>query len=123
MPLPNLPTDERAIDAKMIRTPMKTSRGSGREINEWFASVKVNMFLQTEADRPSPWLVVHTNDYLPPIRFIVRIGECLHNMQSDADNLVRGLARTVVTRKCAGLAFPLLADQEEWGRRPSRPLS
>lgn len=79
-----------SADAKMIRAH-ENIEGIGREINEWFASIKVNMFLKTAADRPSPWLVVHANDYIPPIRFSVLIGECVHNVRSAVDNLVCGV--------------------------------
>jgi len=111
-----------SADAKMIRAH-ENIEGIGREINEWFASIKVNMFLKTAADRPSPLLVVHANDYIPPIRFSVLIGECVHNMRSAVDNLVCGLARTLKpTCKCAGLAFPLVADQEEWDEKADKSL-
>ena len=93
MPVPNSLAWMESADAKMIRAHENIEE-TGREINEWFASIKVNMSLKTAADRPSPWLVVHANDYIPPIRFSVLIGECVHNMRSAVDNLVCGLART-----------------------------
>jgi hypothetical protein len=34
---------------------------------------KNNRVLKTAEDRPSPWLVVHANDYIPPIRFSVAL--------------------------------------------------
>jgi hypothetical protein len=122
MPLPNSLSWMESADAKMIRAH-ENIEGIGREINDWFESIKVNMYLKTAADLPSPWLVVHANDYIPPIRFSVLIGECVHNMRSAVDNLVCGLARTLKpTCKCAGLAFPLLADQEEWDEKADNSL-
>ena len=122
MPLPNALSWMESADAKMIRA-QENIEGIDREINEWSASIKVNMFLKTAADNPSPWLVVNANDYIPPIRFSVLIGECVHNMRSAVDNLVCGLARTLKpTCKCAELAFPLLADQEEWDKKADKSL-
>ena len=106
-----------SADAKMIRAH-ENIEGIGREINEWCASIKVTMDLKTAADHPLPWLVLHANDYIPPIRISILIGECVHNMRSALDNLVCGLARTLKpTCKCDGLAFPLLANQAEWNEK------
>ena len=102
-----------STDAKMIRAH-ENIEGIDWEINEWFASVKVNMDVMTAIHHPLPWLVVHANDYIPQIRISVLVGECVHNMRSAVDNLVCGLAQTLNPGcKCTGLAFPLLADQND----------
>ena len=94
MPRPNsLPWMESA-DAKMIRAH-ENVEGIAREINEWFASIKVNIILKTSPESPLPWLVVYAEDYIPPIRLSILIGECVHNMRSAIDNLVCGVALTL----------------------------
>jgi hypothetical protein len=111
-----------SADAKMIRAH-ENIEGIAREINEWFASIDVKMYLKTAPDIPSPWLVVHATDYIPPIRLSILIGECVHNMRSAIDNLVCGLALTLKsTCKCRDLAFPLYKDQAEWDERADKPL-
>jgi len=122
MPMPNsLPWMESA-DAKMIRAH-ENIEGIAREINEWCASIGVKMYLKTAPDIPSPWLVVHATDYIPPIRLSILIGECVHNMRSAIDNLVCGLALTLKpTCKCRDLAFPLFKDQAEWDEKADKPL-
>jgi hypothetical protein len=122
MPMPNsLPWMESA-DAKMIRAH-ENLEGIAREINEWCASIGVKMYLKTAPDIPSPWLVVHATDYIPPIRLSILIGECVHNMRSAIDNLVCGLALTLKpTCKCRDLAFPLFKDQAEWDEKADKPL-
>jgi hypothetical protein len=67
-----------SADAKMIRAH-ENIEGIAREINEWFASIEVKMYLKNAPDLPEPWLVVHVSDYIPPIRLSTLIGECVHN--------------------------------------------
>jgi hypothetical protein len=111
-----------SADAKMIRAH-ENIEGIAREINEWCASIGVKMYLKTAPDIPSPWLVVHATDYIPPIRLSILIGECVHNMRSAIDNLVCGLALTLKpTCKCRDLAFPLFKDQAEWDEKADKPL-
>ncbi len=77
MPLPNsLPWMESA-DAKMIRAH-ENIEGLGREINEWLASIRINTFLKTAPDQPSPWLVVCASDYIPPIRLTMPVPSSIH---------------------------------------------
>jgi hypothetical protein len=122
MPLPNsLPWME-SVDAKMIRAH-ENIEGISRELNEWLSTIKMNIHVMTSPVQPWPWLVVHANDYIPPIRLSVLIGECVHNMRSAVDNLVCGLALTLKpTCKCHGLAFPLLKDQAEWSEKADKSL-
>jgi hypothetical protein len=122
MPRPNsLPWMESA-DAKMIRA-RENIEGIAREMNEWFASIKVNIILKTSPESPLPWLVVYAEDYIPPIRLSILVGECVHNMRSAIDNLVCGLALTLKpTCNCRGLAFPLFKDQVGWDKEADRPL-
>ena len=111
-----------SADAKMIRAH-ENIEGIAREINEWFASIEVKIYLKTAPDIPAPWLVVHVTDYIPPIRLSILIGECVHNMRSAIDNLVCGLALTLKsTSKCRCLAFPLLKDQQDWDDNADKKL-
>jgi hypothetical protein len=87
MPRPNSLPWMGSADAKMIRAH-ENIEGIAREINEWFASIKVNIILKTSPVSPLPWLVVYAEDYIPPIRLSVLIGECVHNMRSAIDNLL-----------------------------------
>jgi hypothetical protein len=56
-----------SADAKIIRAH-ENIEGITREMNEWFASIKVNIILKTSPESPLPWLVVYAEDYIPPIR-------------------------------------------------------
>ncbi|HEX4136113.1 MAG TPA: hypothetical protein VHY84_15985 [Bryobacteraceae bacterium] len=92
-------------------------------MNDWLAAIKVNIILKTSPESPLPWLVVYAEDYIPPIRLSILIGECVHNMRSAIDNLVCGVALTLKpTCKCRGLAFPLFKDQAEWDKDADKPL-
>ncbi|MEO8373130.1 MAG: hypothetical protein ABI806_28350 [Candidatus Solibacter sp.] len=111
-----------SADAKMIRAH-ENIEGVAREINDWFASIQVKIYLKTAPGNPAPWLVVHATDHIPPIRLSVLIGECVHNMRSAVDNLVCGLALTLKsTCKCRDLAFPVYKDQAEWDEKADKPL-
>ena len=111
-----------SADAKMIRAH-ENIEGVAREINDWFASIEVKIYLKTAPDNRAPWLVVHVTDYIPPIRLSILIGECVHNMRSALDNLVCGLALTLKpTCKCRDLAFPLYKDQAEWDEKADKSL-
>jgi hypothetical protein len=111
-----------SADAKMIRAH-ENIEGIAREINEWFASIDVKIYLKNAPDNPFPWLVVHATDYIPPIRLSILVGECVHNMRSAIDNLVCGLALTLKsTCKCRDLAFPLYRDQAEWDEKVAKAL-
>jgi hypothetical protein len=114
MPLPNsLPWME-SVDAKMIRAH-ENIEALNREINDWFATIKIKMYLKSAPDQLWPWLVIHATDYIPPIRLSILVGECVHNMRSALDNLVCGLARTVNTRcECKKTAFPFRENQADW---------
>ena len=122
MPLPNsLPWME-SVDAKMIRAHENIA-GIAREIDEWFASIIIHKYIKTAPDQPSPWMVFHASDYIPPVRLSVLVGECVHNMRSAVDNLVCGLERTLTpTCKCSGLAFPMLKDVSEWTDKIDKSL-
>ena len=89
-----------------------------REINEWFASINIQMYLKEAPGQHWPWLVVHPSDYIPPIRLSVLAGECVHNMRSALDNLICGLALTQDRdAKCTGTAFPILKDEADWNKK------
>jgi hypothetical protein len=122
MPLPNsLPWME-SVDAKMIRAHENIFE-LAREINEWFASITINIYLKNAPHLPNPWMVAVASDYVPPVRLSVLLGECIHNMRSAVDNLVCGLVRTTKPRsKCSGLAFPMLKDANEWDRKTDQKV-
>ena len=122
MPLPNSLPWMGSADAKMIRAH-ENIEGIAREINEWCASIAVEIYLKTAPGNSAPWLVVHATDYMPPIRLSILIGECVHNMRSALDNLVCGLALTLKPScKCRNLAFPFFNDQAEWNEKFEKPL-
>ena len=106
VPLPNsLPWME-SVDAKMIRAHEHLETLE-RETLEYLSTVKPTMVLKTAPNEPCPWLVMWVNDYIPPIRLSVLLGDCVHNMRSALNNLVCGLAHTVdPSCTCKGTAFP-----------------
>jgi hypothetical protein len=113
MPLPNsLPWME-SVDAKMIRAH-EHLEALEREIKDYLSTIKVEMVLKTAPIEPRPWLVMWANDYIPPIRLSVLLGDCVHNMRSALDNLVCGLAKTVKPDCTCRGAFPFRKDQNDW---------
>jgi hypothetical protein len=111
-----------SVDAKMIRAH-ENIFSLAQEINDWFASIKFTFYLNTIPDEPWPRLTVHADEYIPPVRLSVLVGECVHNMRSALDNLICALARTLKPgSKCRGLAFPLFDSQAEWDEKSERPL-
>lgn len=114
MPLPNsLPWME-SVDAKMIRAHEHLETFA-RELDEYLSTIKLQMYLKSAPGQPHPWLVVHANDYIPPIRLSAIAGDCIHNMRSALDNLVCGLALTVDPAcKCKETNFPFTENEPDW---------
>jgi hypothetical protein len=81
-----------SVDAKMIRAHQHLETLE-KEISEYLSTIKPMIVLKTAAKEPWPWLVMWVNDYIPPIRLSVLLGDCVHNMRSALDNLICGLAR------------------------------
>lgn len=122
MPMPRSLPGMESVDAKMVRAH-ENIEALGREINDWFSTIKINMYLTTALDEAWPWLVVVATDYIPPIRLSVLVAECVHNMRSAVDNLIRALTRTTnPSSKCHGLAFPLLKGLNEWNEKSDKSL-
>jgi hypothetical protein len=121
MPLPNsLPWME-SVDAKMIRAHEHLETLE-REIKEYLSTIKVEIVLKTDPALPNPWLVTWANDYIPPIRLSVLLGDCVHNMRSALDNLVCGLAKTVDPGcECRG-GFPYRKDEADWNKNFKKDL-
>ena len=120
--MPISPPGLESVDAKMIRAHENIGI-IAREINDWFSTIRMNMYLKTAPDQPWPWLVLMANDYIPPVRLSVLVGECVHNMRSAVDNLVCALARiTEPACRCHGLAFPLFKDIDEWNAKSGKSL-
>jgi hypothetical protein len=111
-----------SVDAKMIRAHEHLET-LAREVDEYLSTVRLNMYLKTAAERPHPWLVVHANDYIPPIRLSVIAGDCIHNMRSALDNLVCGL---VLTQDCAcdckSSKFPFTDNEADWNVNSAKRL-
>lgn len=122
MPQPHsLPLME-STDAKMIRA-YEQIETLEREIDAWFSSIDIKMYLQQAPDQLWPWLVVHPNDYIPPIRLSVLAGECVHNMRSALDNLICALAMSQDANcKCTRIAFPISKDEADWKRKAKDDL-
>lgn len=123
MPLPNsLPWIE-SVDAKMIRAHEHLEMLE-RESLEYLSTIKPTMVLKTAPDARWPWLVMWVNDYIPPIRLSVLLGDCVHNMRSALDNLVCGLARTVdPSCACKGTKFPYRQNETDFDANVNQDLS
>jgi hypothetical protein len=122
MPMPNsLPWME-SVDAKMIRAHEHLETLE-RETSEYLSTIKPTMVLKTAPKQPWPWLVMWVNDYIPPIRLSVLLGDCVHNMRSALDNLICGLARTVdPSCACKGTAFPYSENEKAFDANIKRDL-
>jgi len=85
--------------------------------------VRLKMYLKSSLDRPNPWLVMHANDYIPPIRLSAIAGDCLHNMRSALDNLICGLALTLDrTSNCKKTKFPFTENEPDWNANSAATL-
>ena len=112
-----------SIDAKMIRAH-EHLEVFGREVHDYLSTIKITMVLKTAPTEPHPWLVIWANDYIPPMRLSVLLGDCVHNMRAALDNLICGLARTVDPRcTCKGTAFPFRQSEADWDANFERDLA
>ena len=123
MPMPNsLPWME-SVDAKMMRAHEHLETLE-RETSEYLSTIKSTVVLKTAPNEPWPWLVMWVNDYIPPIRLSVLLGDCVHNMRSALDNLICGLARTVdPSGACKGTAFPYSENEKAFDANMKRDLA
>ena len=87
-----------SIDAKMIRAH-EHLEVLNREILDYLSTLKITMVLKTAPTEPHPWLVIWANDYIPPMRLSVLLGDCVHNMRATLDNVVCGLRLTMLKRR------------------------
>jgi hypothetical protein len=111
-----------SVDAKMIRAH-EHLEALAREVDEYLSTIRLSMYLKSAPHRPNPWLVVHANDYIPPIRLSAIAGDCIHNMRSALDNLVCGLALTRdCTCDCKGSKFPFTENEADWNANSARRL-
>ena len=68
--------------------------------------------------------MIWANDYIPPMRLSVLLGDCVHNMRATLDNVVWGLARTIDPRcTCKGTAFPFRQSEADWNANCDRELA
>jgi len=112
-----------SVDAKMIRAH-EHLEALERETLEYLSTIKPTLVLKTAPNEPWPWLVMWVDDHIPPIRLSVLLGDCVHNMRSALDNLVCGLARTVVPScACKGTAFPYRENEADFDANASRELA
>jgi hypothetical protein len=111
-----------SVDAKMIRAH-EHLEALAREVDEYLSTIRLSMYLKSATGRPNPWLVVHANDYIPPIRLSVIAGDCIHNMRSALDNLVCGLALTRdFTCDCKDRKFPFTENEADWNANSAKRL-
>jgi hypothetical protein len=103
-----------SVDAKMIRAHEHLETFA-REVDEYLSTIEIKQYLKTSPNHPHPWLVVHANDYIPPMRLSTIAGDCIHNMRSALDSLVCGLALTVDrTCDCTNTKFPFTENEPDW---------
>jgi hypothetical protein len=123
MPIPNsLPWME-SVDAKMIRAHEHLETFA-REVDEYLSTIRLHMYLKTAPGQPNPWLLVHANDYIPPIRLSTIAGDCVHNMRSALDNLICGLALTVYRScNCKDTKFPFTENEADWNANSPKRLA
>lgn len=108
-----------SVDAKMIR-PHEHLQAFERELNEYLSTIEFKLYLKTSPDYCHPWLVVHANDYIPPIHLSTVTGDCVHNMRSALDSLVCGLARSVDrSSNCRKVKFPFTENEADWTAKSS----
>lgn len=112
-----------SVDAKMIRAHEHLETLE-RETGEYLSTIKPTMVLKIAPNEPWPWLVMWVNDYIPPIRLSVLLGDCVHNMRSALDNLICGLACTVdPSFACKGTAFPYRENEKDFDANIKRDLA
>jgi hypothetical protein len=111
-----------SVDAKMIRAHEHLEAFS-QEAHDYLSALEITMVLKTAPANPFPWLVIWANDYIPPMRLSVLLGDCVHNMRAALDNLVCGLARTADPRCTCKGAFPFRQSETDWNKHFQNDLA
>ncbi len=123
MPLPkSLPWME-GVDAK-IRRAEEHLGAFTREAAQYLATARPRIIRKTNVERTEHWLVLYTEDPIPPIELSVLIGDFLYNLRSALDHLVCGLVlKNAPMSECSKNEFPVFKTATDYLKGSKRRLN
>lgn len=122
MPLPkSLPWME-GVDGK-IRRAEEHLDAFNREATQYLATARPRIIRKTNVERTAHWLVLYTEDPIPPIELSVLIGDYLYNLRSALDHLVCGLVlKNAPASECGKNEFPVFKTATDYLKGSTRRL-